>query len=249
MEKTDKVGTVHVAALADLHAAEGSAGVYRDLIQDICDHADILVLCGDLTNRGLPTEAHLLADELFSPCRIPIVGVLGNHDFECGHQDEVNRILCDAGLIILEDEPREILGIGFAGVKGFCGGFDRHALAPWGEDTIKQFVHETVEDALRLESGLAKLRTEHKLVVLHYAPVRDTVQGEPPEIFPFLGSSRLAEPIDRFRATAVFHGHAHNGTHRGQTIGGIPVYNVALPLMRQLNAEHPYFLLELDQIS
>ena len=241
----DDSRVVRIAALGDIHVHEGDAAQARTLFTQVCHNADILILCGDLTNRGLAMEADVLADALFSTCRIPVVGVLGNHDYECGQVEDVKRILCQAGLILLDDEPRELEGVGFAGVKGFCGGFDRHALAPFGEPSIKDFVHETVEDALRLERGLARLRTAHKIVVLHYSPTRDTVEGEPPEIYAFLGSSRLAEPIDRYGATAVFHGHAHNGSHRGKLLSDVPVYNVSLAIMQRINPERPYCLMEL----
>jgi len=239
-----KSNRVRVAAIADIHVKENAAGTQRDLLARISDEADVLALAGDLTNRGIPQEAEVLAEDIHASCRIPVVAVLGNHDFECGRQDDVSRILRDAGITILDDGPCEIHGVGFAGAKGFCGGFDSHALAPWGEDMIKQFVRETLDEALILESSLAKLRTEHKVVVLHYAPVRDTVKGEPPEIFSFLGSSRLAEPIDRLGASAVVHGHAHNGSHEGRTLRGIPVYNVAEHVMRERDADKPYLVLE-----
>lgn len=243
MAKKDS-SKMRIAAVGDIHVGESSGGACRRLLSDMCGRADVLLLCGDLTNRGLPREAEVLAEEL-AVCRIPILAVLGNHDFECGQQEEVKHIICHAGVKMLDDEPCEIENVGFAGVRGFCGGFDRHMLAPWGEQMIKSFVRETIDETLLLESGLAKLRTEHKIAVLHYAPVRKTVEGEPPEIFPFLGSSRLAEPIDRFGVATAFHGHAHNGSPEGKTLTGIPVYNVALPLMRRANPEQPYFLLEL----
>lgn len=235
---------VRVAAVADVHVHEGTRAEWRDLLAAIDGEADILVLAGDLTNRGLAREAEVLVDSL-GAFRLPIVAVLGNHDVESGQQDEVTRILCGAGVMMLDDEPHEVNGVGFAGVKGFCGGFESHALSPFGEEMIKHFVRESLDEALRLESGLARLRTEHRIAVLHYAPVRATVEGEPPEIFPFLGSSRLAEPLDHFGVTATVHGHAHHGSARGQTKGGVPVYNVALPLMREVNAERPFVLLEL----
>lgn len=233
-----------VAALADIHVRESDAGMFRDLFEDISERAAILALGGDLTNRGLPSEAEVLAEDLRA-CRVPVVGVLGNHDYECGQEDEVKEILCQAGLMLLEDEPREVLGVGFAGVKGFCGGFGSHMLAPFGEAKIKELVHETLDEALRLESALLRLRTENKIAVLHYAPIRDTVLGEPPEIFPFLGSTRLAEPLDRFRVSVCVHGHAHHGAPEGKTVQGVPVYNVAHALMRSLDAEHPYRVISL----
>jgi Icc-related predicted phosphoesterase len=227
-----------------MHVNEATAGTFRSLLDHVEEHADVLVLCGDLTNRGLPSEAMLVAEEL-ARRKYPVIGVLGNHDYESGQAQEVERILCSAGVIMLDDEPREVLGIGFAGVKGFCGGFDTHELARFGEDMIKQFVHESVEEALRFESALSKLRTESKVAVLHYAPIRQTVEGEPLEIYPFLGSSRLANPIDRYGVTVTVHGHAHHGAHAGSTITGVPVYNVSYSLMHGMNAEQPYLVLNL----
>jgi Icc-related predicted phosphoesterase len=235
---------VRVAAVGDIHVREADAGHFRDLWADISERADVLVLCGDLTNRGLPREAEVLAEDLRS-CRVPVLGVLGNHDFECGHEKDVADMLCQAGVMLLEDEPREVLGVGFAGVKGYCGGFDAHMLAPFGEPCIKAFVRETVDETLRLESALLRLRTEHKVAVLHYSPVRDTVMGEPPEIFPFLGSTRLAEPLDRFNVTVCVHGHAHRGCAEGATLKGVPVFNVAHAIMREIDAQHPYRIIQL----
>ena len=142
---------------------------------------------------------------------------------------------------MLDGEECEIHGIGFVGVKGFAGGFGQHALQPWGEETTKRFVHEAVDDALKLESALARLRTPQRVALLHYAPIRDTVTGEAPEIFPFLGSSRLEEPLNRYAVTAVFHGHAHHGSPEGHTTGGIPVYNVAAPLLHKTFPDQPLF--------
>jgi Icc-related predicted phosphoesterase len=235
---------VRIAAVGDLHVNETSIAAFRSLLAHAQERADILVLCGDLTNRGLPSEATMVAEEL-SHCKCPVVGVLGNHDFESGQAQEVERVLCNAGALMLDDEPREVLGVGFAGVKGFCGGFDTHELARFGEDMIKRFVLESVEEALRLESALSKLRTESKVAVLHYAPIRQTVEGEPPEIFPFLGSSRLAHPIDRYGVTAAVHGHAHRGAHSGSTPTGVPVYNVSYAIMHNINPDQPYLLFTL----
>jgi Icc-related predicted phosphoesterase len=233
---------VRVAAVGDVHVHEGVRPEWLDLLNAICQEADILVLCGDLTRRGLAREAEVLAEGL-TACRIPVLAILGNHDVECGQNEEICRILSQAGVLLLDEDPREIDGVGFAGVKGFCGGFDRNALAPFGESMIKQFVHESVDEALKLERGLSMLRTPHKLGVLHYAPIRATVEGEPPEIFPFLGSSRLADPLEHYSVTAAVHGHAHGGTHAGKTPKGIPVYNVSLPLMRRVSPERPFLVL------
>jgi Icc-related predicted phosphoesterase len=144
---------------------------------------------------------------------------------------------------VLDGEATEVHGVGFAGVKGFGGGFGRGALGPWGEPVIKQFVQEAIDEALKLESALARLRTHRRVAILHYSPVRSTVEGEPPEIFPYLGSSRLEEPINRYRVSAVFHGHAHRGAAEGRTASGVPVYNVAMPLLARLNPDRPPYLI------
>ena len=206
--------------------------------------ADVLVLCGDLTDYGLAEEAVELARELTAGIKIPIVGVLGNHDYESGAPAEVRRILSDAGMHVLDGESVEIRGIGFAGVKGFAGGFGRGALGPWGEDAVKRFVHEAVTEALKLETALARLRTSAKVAILHYAPIAQTVEGEPREIYPYLGCSRLEEPLSRYEVTAVFHGHAHHGSLEGTTSGGTPVYNVSLPLLSARNPAEPVRILD-----
>src|SRR5687767_14659372 len=242
---TDRSAPVRLAAIADIHCARDAQGSLQALFAQVAEAADMLLLCGDLTDYGLPEEARVLAKEL-SGVRLPMVGVLGNHDFESGQEHEIVRILGDAGVRILDGESHEIDGVGFAGVKGFAGGFGRGALGPWGERIIKEFVNEAVAEALKLESALARLQTPHRIAMLHYSPVRATVEGEPPEIFPYLGSSRLEEPINRYRVSAVFHGHAHRGTAEGRTSTGVPVYNVAMPLMARLNPERPpYLVLEL----
>src|SRR5262249_40973844 len=158
------------------------------------DSADVLLLCGDLTDHGLPDEAAGLARLLTGTVRVPIVAVLGNHDYHAGKATEVARILTDAGVIVLDGEAAEVLGVGFAGVKGFLGGFGGHTVEPGGEDMVQQFVQESVNEALKLESALARLRRERRVAVLHYAPIQQTVEGEPVEIWPFLGCSRLEEP-------------------------------------------------------
>jgi Icc-related predicted phosphoesterase len=229
-----------VAAVGDIHCTKTSQGSLQPLFAQAAEAADVLVLCGDLTDYGLPEEAQILVKEL-SVAKIPIVAVLGNHDFESEQPEEVKKILCDAGVTVLEGEACEVQGIGFAGTKGFAGGFGRAALEPWGEPPIKQFVHEAVNEALKLESALARLRTEQRVVVLHYSPIRATVEGEPPEIFAFLGSSRLEEPINRYAATTVLHGHAHHGSPEGRTTADIPVYNVSLPLLREHFPNGPPF--------
>jgi Icc-related predicted phosphoesterase len=237
---------VRIAAIGDLHYNRAVAqGSLHALFSQISESADILVLCGDLTDYGLPEEARALVREMTS-LKIPAVAVLGNHDFESGHQQELRQILADIGVVTLDGDSTEVLGIGFAGVKGFAGGFGRRALGPWGEDTIKKFVHEAVDEALKLESALARLRNDHLIAVLHYAPIQATVEGEPREIFPFLGCSRLEEPLNRYPVTAVFHGHAHHGQSEGRTARNVPVYNVSSSLMRELYPERPFRIFEID---
>ena len=238
-------GTSHlrIAALGDLHVSKNSQGKFQALFTQISSTADVLVLCGDFTDYGLPDEARVLARELTASVKIPVIAVLGNHDSESGKEDEIRHILADAGVNVLDGEVVEVQGVGFAGVKGFAGGFGRGALGPWGERAIKQFVQEAVDEALKLESALARLRTSRRVAVLHYAPIRGTVEGEPPEILPYLGSSRLEEPINRYRVSAVFHGHAHRGSPEGKTSTGVPVYNVAMPLLARLNPDRPPFLI------
>lgn len=231
--------TVRIAAVGDIHYTLSSQGLLQNICAYVSENADILLLCGDIVDDGRPEEARLFAKELTAGIRIPMVGVLGNHEYEAGQVDEVRHIFADAGIIMLDGEAHEVHGIGFAGVKGFAGGFGEHALQAWGESTLKQFVHETVEESLKLESALAKLRTRQRIALLHYAPVKATVEGEPVEIYPFLGSSRLEEPLNRYSATAVFHGHAHRGQPMGKTGGNIPVYNVALPVLRRAFPEAP----------
>jgi Icc-related predicted phosphoesterase len=232
---------IRLAAVGDVHCVKTSQGNLQPLFQKIGNQCDVLLLCGDLTNNGLPEEAHILARELTSAVKIPVVAVLGNHDFESAKQGEVESILSDAGVIVLDGNSCEIHGVGFAGVKGFCGGFGGRSLQPWGEETIKRFVHEAVDEALKLESALARLRTPQRFVLTHYSPIQATVEGEPVEIFPFLGSSRLEEPINRYPVTAVFHGHAHHGAPEGKTRGGVPVYNVAMPLLQRNYPDRPPF--------
>lgn len=237
---------IRIAAIGDLHHNRSApAGSLQPLFGQIGESADILVLCGDLTDYGLADEARALVREM-TPLKIPCVAVLGNHDVESGQQDEIRKILIDAGIVPLDGDSTEVLGVGFAGIKGFAGGFGRRALGPWGEEIVKQFVHEAVSEALKLESALARLRTEHLIAVLHYAPVQDTVEGEPREIFPFLGCSRLEEPIGRFPVTAVFHGHAHHGQPVGRTTKNVPVFNVSMSLMRELFPQRPFRVLEIE---
>lgn len=237
----DGYGVVRIAAMSDVHCGRESVGALQPAFAQAAEQADVLVLAGDLTDYGQPEEARILVKELSVVNRMPVVAVLGNHDFESGKQEDVCAILGDAGVRVLDGDSFETHGVGFAGVKGFCGGFGRGALGPWGESIIKQFVHETISEALKLETALARLRSPHRIAVVHYAPIRETVEGEPAEIFPYMGSSRLEEPLSRYPVFAVVHGHAHSGTPEGRTARGVPVYNVCLPLLRRRFPEQPPF--------
>ncbi len=234
---------VRLAAIADLHYTTKSHSALQDVFSKITKSADVFLLCGDLTDAGLPEEAEVLIKDLQLYLKIPIVAVLGNHDYESGRQDELARRFRDAGLQVLDGTGTEIRGIGFAGVKGFAGGFGRVALQPWGEEAIKRFVQEAVSEADKLDAALGQLGTDQKVVLLHYSPIRTTVVGENIEIFPFLGTSRLEEPINRYRPAAVFHGHAHGGNPEGRTSEGIIVYNSSQPVLRRAFPEQPPFRL------
>lgn len=235
---------IRLAALGDLHYGKGSQGMLQGLLAKVAAAADVLVLTGDLTDYGQPDEARMFAKELRAGLKIPVVAVLGNHDYEAGHVPEVRAILEQADIHVLDGEACEVLGLGFAGCKGFGGGFGQRLLAPWGEPAVKQFVNEALQEALKLESALSRLRTERRYAVLHYSPIQATVEGEPLEIYPFLGSSRLEEPLNRYPLDAVFHGHAHHGGRQGHTKSGVIVHNVSLPLLLHLNAEQPFHLEE-----
>src|SRR5438067_10484516 len=231
---------VRVAAIGDLHCTKTSQGAFQPLLAKVAESAELLLVAGDLTDYGLADEARVLAREL-TTLRIPVVAVLGNHDFESGKEDEVRQIIADAGVVVLDGDATEIHGIGIAGVKGFGGGFGQRALGPWGETIIKQFVRAAVDEALKLEAALARLRTTQLVALLHYSPVQATVEGEPLEIYPFLGSSRLEEPINRYPVSLVLHGHAHRGQLEGATKTGVPVYNVSMPLLTRSFADRPPF--------
>jgi len=233
--------SIRVAAVGDLHCTRASEGTLQPIFAKVAESADVLVLCGDLTDYGTAEEARVLAKEL-SATKLPTLAVLGNHDFESSAAAEVAQILADtAGVTMLDGTATEVLGVGFAGVKGFAGGFGERALQAWGEEPIKAFVRAALDEALKLESALARLRTPGRVALLHYAPISQTAGGEPVEIFPFLGSSRLEEPLNRYRPSVVFHGHAHRGQPEGATSTGVPVYNVALPLLRRHYPEQPPF--------
>ncbi len=223
---------IRLAAVGDLHFDGTRQGTLRDLFSEIDRSADILALCGDLTTHGRPDQMRAFIDEL-AGVRIPIVGVLGNHEHDEDIAVEMVAMLRARGVHVLDGESAIIEGIGFAGTKGFAGGFGRGSLAPFGERIIKDFVQAAIDESIKLENALRNLRTETKVVLLHFSPIVETVLGEPEHIYPFLGSSRLLEPLETFGATVIFHGHAHRGQLSGATPSGVPVYNVALPLLAE----------------
>ena len=237
---------LRIAALADLHFSRPPNAILSSILPALTDDADVLALCGDLTDHGFVDEAKGLAKEL-ATLRIPIVAVLGNHDFHSDQQADIEKVLSDSGVHVLDGDTVQIHGVGFAGVKGFGSGFGRRILEPWGEATVRRFVREAVEEALKLETALARIARGPRVALMHYAPIVETVVGEPTEIQPFLGSSRLEEPLNRFQVTVAFHGHAHHGQPEGRTSGGVPVYNVSAPLLRSAAPDRPpYRIVEID---
>ncbi len=234
---------MRIAAVADLHYSPQAYDKIREQMLRVRDEADVLVLPGDLTNYGQVAEMDSLLTMLVR-LRIPIVAVLGNHDFESGQQDELIKLMSAEGIKVLDGTGYERDGVGFAGTKGFPGGFGRGMLTAFGEPEVKAFVQSSINEALKLERAMAQLRTERRVVVVHYSPIGDTVKGEPLEIYPYLGNSRLAEVVDRHGANLVLHGHAHHGSPDGKTTAGIPVHNVALSILRASGVTTPYRLFD-----
>jgi len=235
---------VRLAAIGDLHVRESHDQPYRELFMEISQRADVMALCGDLTNFGKTREAEILCDEL-QAAKIPVVAVLGNHDHECGQPEVVKQMLTDVGVKVLDGgEAFEILGVGFAGCMGAMGGYGRGMLSAFGERYVKTFVEEQMKENMKLETGLRMLRTPRAVAVLHYAPIPQTLDGEPIEIYPYLGNSRLGETIDLFdNVSAVVHGHAHKGTYFGRTPRGTPVYNCA-QMVVMAECGRPYAVIE-----
>jgi Icc-related predicted phosphoesterase len=229
---------IRIAAVGDLHCPKTSEGVLRTIFDYVNEEAEILLLCGDLTDYGKPEEA-LVLSKLLAGVKIPMLGVLGNHDYESGKSEDIKRIMCEAGVVMLDGDSRIVHDIGFAGAKGFAGGFGGRALQPWGEDALKQFVRESMDEAMKLESALAKVQVPRRIALMHYAPIAETTNGEPLEIVPFLGSGHLEDALSRFPLVAAFHGHAHHGAPEGYTKDRVPVYNVALPLLQRTFPNRP----------
>jgi Icc-related predicted phosphoesterase len=235
---------MRIAATADLHFNRLATETVRERMERVRDQADVMVIAGDLTNYGTAAEMEGLLKWLVR-LRLPIIAVLGNHDYESGQETELMNMMSSEGIKVLDGTGYEREGVGFAGTKGFIGGFGRGVLTAFGEREIKSIVQTAIDESLKLERALSQLRTERRMVVVHYAPVAGTVVGESPEIFPYLGTSRLAEVVDRHGANLVVHGHAHHGAVEGRTTAGTPVYNVALPLLMEQAAALPYRIFEL----
>ncbi len=243
MEKTASDNTtasskrLRIAAIGDTHIRTDSKFLAFENFEELNQKADILLLAGDLTNLGNTEEAKNLA-LLIKKLHIPVAGVFGNHDYQSDLENEIRTLLKDeGGFIFLDETPYELEGVGFAGVKGFGGGFDNHMLTPFGEPALKKYVHEVVEESLKLDTLLSQISSEKKVVVMHYSPIKETCTGEPEEIYSFLGSSHLVQPVNNHDVDIVFHGHAHYGTHEGKTLKEIPVYNVSLEIMKKLNPD------------
>ena len=236
---------IRIAALGDLHAGPDAASQLREAFSRVSDDADVLLLAGDLTRTGEPPEARVLADAL-ADAALPVVAVLGNHDHHADRPAEVREVLASAGVRVLEGEATTIevggTTVGVAGIKGFGGGFAGACATEFGEPETKAYIRHTKDRAEALERALVTLDAGVRVALMHYAPVRATIQGEHPEIFPWLGSFLLAEACDRGGANLVVHGHAHAGRERGRTPAGIPVRNVALPVI-----ERPYAIYTLER--
>ena len=237
-------GVLRVAAVGDFHCGVADVGLFREIFMEASVQADVLVLAGDMTRRGDLTEFKVVAGEL-ADVKIPVVGVLGNHDYESNQMAEGSAELMSRGIHILDGDGFQLTEqVGFAGVKGFMGGFGRGTLTSFGEPETKAFVGATLTQVQALELALRRLATPVRIVVTHYAPILATVLGEPEIIYPYLGTDRLAEPLDRYGCTVAFHGHAHSGTLTGRTTGGVPVFNVSLPLLRREDPSRSFFVYE-----
>lgn len=240
----DCFAIMRIAATADLHFSPKNQTALREQLHKAREEADVLLLAGDLTNYGQPSEMEPLLNALVR-LRVPTIAVLGNHDYESGKEEELMRMMTAEGIKVLDGSAYERDGVGFAGTKGFVGGFGRGVLTAFGEAEIKNFVRASIDETLKLERGLSQLRTKKRVVVLHYAPIAATIVGEDPELAPFLGTSRLAEVIDRHGADLVVHGHAHHGSLHGKTLGGVPVHNVAITLLQAQQPSATYRVFDL----
>jgi len=230
---------IRVAAVGDIHIGPDSVGTVAAGLVDIDARADVLLLAGDLTTHGSVAQAELAAAE-FADVPVPTIAVLGNHDHHGGVSEEVGRVLATAGIVVLERTSHVLTidgaRVGVVGAKGFGGGFVGASVSEFGETEMQAFARASIDAAADVERALEDVDADVKILLLHYAPVRDTLLGEPPEIFPFLGSYLFAEAADRGGANLVIHGHAHRGREVGATPGGIPVRNASKPVLRQAYA-------------
>ncbi|MFI6871740.1 metallophosphoesterase [Nocardia sp. NPDC050406] len=226
---------VRIAAVGDVHLGTDSVGALRPALEELPARADVLLLAGDLTRHGTVDEARVVATE-FSDIGVPVLAVLGNHDHHSDAEDEITKLLTDHGITVLEGESAVVYvhghTVGVAGTKGFGGGFTGKCASVFGERQMREFASHTVDLARSLHTAMAELDTDVTVALTHYSPVTDTLHGEPREIYPFLGSYLLGEAIDDCEADLALHGHAHAGTERGTTPGGIRVRNVAQPVIR-----------------
>ena len=235
---------IRIAAVGDLHYGVGSHDVLGPSLQHLADHADILLLAGDLTRCGGLEEVKVLVDDLRG-LPVPVVAVLGNHDYHADREDDIARLLERSGVKVLEGNAVTIdidgVRVGIAGTKGFGGGFRGAHGTDFGEPEMKAFVGHTRLLSDRLERALSDIDADLRIALLHYSPIEATLEGERLEIYPFLGSYLMAQAVDNVGADLVIHGHAHNGTEKGRTPAGIPVRNVAQPVIR-----HAYNVYTLD---
>ncbi len=234
-----------IAAIGDLHCQKNSQGKIRNLIQPVESKADVLVLAGDLTNGGLIEEMDVLLEDLRG-FALPIIAVVGNHDHESGQVELLEKMMASQGICVLECTTCMIEDTVFIGTKGFCGGFGDYRIQPFGEQAIKTFVQTSVDEVLNMEAALEKLDGGFKVGVVHYAPIKDTLVGESPELFAFLGTSLLEAAFERHRVDVIFHGHAHHGSPQGYTRGGIPVFNVS-QFVRAQTSDSPYLIYDLHR--
>ncbi|EHR60957.1 metallophosphoesterase family protein [Saccharomonospora cyanea] len=231
---------IRIAAVGDVHLGENAQGRLRPALENLRERADVLLLAGDLTRHGTPAEARIVARE-FADLGLPVLAVLGNHDYHADAVDEVTAILDgEAGIRVLEGDgvvlPVDGTRLGVAGVKGFAGGFEGRCASAFGEPEMKVFVEHTVDIADSLRSALKELDADVRVALMHYSPVPDTLHGEPLEIYPFLGAYQLGEVVDEVGAALAVHGHAHSGCEHGVTPAGVRVRNVAQPVIRSAYA-------------
>lgn len=228
---------IRIAAVGDVHFDRSSRGAIGEYLNGIAEQSDALLIAGDLTQTGHVEEARVLAEDL-SGSKVPVVVVLGNHDYHLGHEMEITKILEGVGVTVLEGNSVVIkvrdTELGVAGIKGFGGGFAGACATEFGEPEMKSFIRHTKVQAARLKEALLLLQTPYKVALMHYSPIPETLIGEKPEIYPFLGSYLLSEVVDEAGVDVVFHGHAHRGMEKGATFGGVPVRNVAQPVIRHV---------------